>query len=382
MFTPNTAITAGRQALGAVAVCGLLLFTLSGCQDETVTAAVLPTVYTEQVRLQPSVQTRRISATVQPRYESQLAFRVSGKIERRLIELGQQVRANQLLMQLDEQDYRLSLAAAQQEWQAAQAEATLADNDARRGVRIFAKALLGRSELERLQSRAAAAQARLQQAAERLRLAENQLQYTGLRSPMTGVVTALQAEQGQVVREGQGVLTVADPAQLDLVADIPETLRTQLQQLQASASLLVAGKQQQVQLRLREMAPKASERARTFRARFALADAGQHAAGPAAIAMGSSAQLSLSAALPQLVADLPAAALLSTHSGATVWVVQAPSGELTRRPVTIVTQSAERVQLSGLQAGELVVVVGAHKLDTQLKVQPVPLPLDKFQEAD
>lgn len=385
MVKQSPAIAWRRQRITVAVLCSMLLLTLSACKDEQAPSSVVPAVYTQQVQNQSSVQSHRISAAVQPRYETQLAFRVSGNINKRVVEVGQRVERDQLLLQLDDSDYRLALAAAQQELRAAEADANLAESDAKRSAQIFAKALLGRSELERQQSRAIAAKARLQQATKRLQLAANQLQYTELRAPMSGVVTTLQAEPGQVVREGQVLLTLADPTQLDIVADIPETLREGLAGLQASAQLSIAGSKQQVSLRLRETAPKASERARTFRARFQLEPgAAQLPAADTvqtnAIGMGTSAELWLSAPQAAPVANLPAAAVLATHGQATVWLVHAKSGALHRRPVQLISQNATQVQVSGLQNGELVVVVGGHKLDEQMTVQPVPLPLAKFQE--
>lgn len=241
MVKQSPAVARRRQRITVAVLCSMLLLTLSACKDEQAPSSVVPAVYTQLVQNQSSVQSHRISAAVQPRYETQLAFRVSGNINKRVVEVGQRVVRDQLLLQLDDSDYRLALAAAQQELRAAEADASLAENDAKRSAQIFAKALLGRSELERQQSRAIAAKARLQQATKRLQLAANQLQYTELRAPMSGVVTTLQAEPGQVVREGQVLLTLADPTQLDIVADIPETLREGLAGLQASAQLHIAG---------------------------------------------------------------------------------------------------------------------------------------------
>jgi RND family efflux transporter MFP subunit len=207
-----------------------------------------------------------------------------------------------------------------------------------------------------------------------------------LTAPFDGIVTTLSFEVGQVVGDGQPVLSLAQPGELEVQADIPETLAAGLAGWQASAS--VPGIAQTLSLELRELSPVAAHPSRTYRARFSLSVRPPHLD----LRIGMTADLELQQAGHLPGAVLPVSAILAVpvllaatrsarEADAAVWVVDTASGALELRPVQLVSQSTDRVRVSGLQDGLLVVTVGAQKLDPGMRVHPVQRPLAYWDDA-
>ena len=373
--------TPGACALGCLLAAAALL---TACAPPPAPAPVVPAVYVTPVRNDSGGSDRVLSATVRPRVESDIAFRTGGKVTVRLVELGQAVRAGQALARIDAVDYQLAVQAATEQQRAAEVDAVQSASDAARFQRLLADGSVGAADTERQQARADAAAARLAQARNQLDLARNRAGYAVLAAPFDGVITALRFEPGQVVAEGQTVLSLARPGELEVQADVPEALAPLLKDWQASARLGPVGQKDaiEVPLRLRELAPSASASTRTYRARYTIT-APPPGTGPVRmdLRIGMTAELRLSQPGRVSAAELPLSALLMT--GATtdgtaqpaVWLADAKTGALTRQPVTLLSQTTETVRVAGLADGALVVSVGAQKLDAGMKVQPVPRPL-------
>ncbi len=358
---------------------------LTACAPPPAPAPLVPAVYVTPVRNDIGSADRVLSAIVRPRIESEIAFRTGGKVTARLVELGQAVRAGQALARVDPVDYQLAVQAATEQQRAAEVDAVQSASDAARFQRLLADGSVGAADAERQQARADAAAARLTQARSQLDLARNRAGYAVLAAPFDGVVTALRFEPGQVVAEGQTVLSLARPGELEVQADVPEALAPALKDWQASARLgpVVpkdgANETTDVPLRLRELAPSAAASTRTYRARYTIA-----APPPgAALRIGMTAELRLAQPGRVPAAELPLSALLMTGAipnGKTsaqpaVWLADAKTGALTRQPVTLLSQTTETVRVGGLIDGALVVSVGAQKLDGGMKVRPVARPL-------
>ncbi len=342
--------------------------TIAGCEKPSVPGTRVQPVFVSEIRNDAGAQTQMLSGSVRPRIESDLAFRAGGKVMARLVEVGQVVKAGQLLARIDANDYQLGLDAAREQVRAAEADANQSASDSARFRRLLTDGSISAADVERQQAKADAASARLAQAKQQLALAANRVGYTTLSAPFDGVITALRTESGQVVAEGQPVMTLARPGELDIVVDIPETLAGSLRSYTASARL--SASDEQLRLRLRELSPSASAQTRTFRARYTIE--GGHAR---TLQIGMTTELQLSRAGQAVSALLPPGALLSTDRQSTVWVVDEKTGTLTRRPVTTVTAGTDAIRVAGLNDGELVVVAGAQKLDAAKKVRAQRLPL-------
>jgi RND family efflux transporter MFP subunit len=228
---------------------------------------------------------------------------------------------------------------------------------------------VGSADHERQKARADAAAARLDQARRQLELARNREGYTTLVAPYAGVVTSLRFERGQVIAEGQPVLSLAREGEHEIVADLPEEWVGRARTLAATATPWHDAKAP-LKLVLRELSPLANAQGRTFRVRYAAAPDSRTQV--AALPLGSTMQLSL--AEPQSgppTTVVPVTALVKALGSEGVWVLDAKGSGLVFTPVQVVAMDDASVRVTGLSAGSRVVSVGAQKLDARTTVRPV-----------
>jgi len=360
-------------AVSAVAAAAIAALTLAGCSAPPAPAAAVKPVFVTTVTPSASGQARAFTAVVHARVETELGFRTGGKVVERWVEVGDAVKAGQALAGLDPGDYRLAVDAAAAQVQAASVDAQQAASDEARMRRLLADGSVGSADHERQKARADAAAARLDQARRQLDLARNREGYATLVAPYAGVVTALRFERGQVVTEGQPVLSLARDGEREIVADLPEEWVGRARTLSAVATPWQdAGADAKVPLRLvlRELSPLASAQGRTFRVRYAASP--ESRAQVAALPLGSTMQLNLSSpSAGTATAALPVTALVKASGSAGVWLVDATGSGLVFQPVQVVGMDDASVQVTGLAAGSRVVSVGAQKLDAGLKVRAV-----------
>lgn len=360
-----------RLGPAVLAICG----GLAACSPPPSPPPQVPAVYVSAVVNDIGSATRLLSGTLRPRIESDLAFRTGGKVSARLVELGQAVRQGQPLARIDPEDAQLALQAAAEQVRAAEVDARQTASEAARYRSLAADGVVARQDQEARQARADAAAARLTQSQRQLGLARNRAAYAVLVAPFEGVVTALRFETGQLVSEGQPVLTLARPGELEVMVDVPESLAPMLREHQAVARL--GANDAALPLKLRELAPSAATATRTYRARYAFTVPPPSGA----LRMGMTAELQLTREGAEASAELPLSALLSTDQQASVWLVDGQNGGLRRQPVRLLSQTTDSVRVAGLDDGAMVVSVGAHKLDAGMTVRPVRRPLDTKPDA-
>ncbi len=347
-----------------VAVCAL-----AACSGPPAPVAVVKPVFVTTVAQAASAQTRAFTSVVRARVETDLGFRTGGKVVERLVEVGDLVKAGQALARLDLADYRLGASAAADQVQAAAVDAQQAAADEARLRRLLADGSVGTADHERQKARADAAAARLEQARRQLDLARNREGYATLVAPYAGVVTALRFERGQVVTEGQPVLSLAREGEREIVADLPEEWVGRARTLAAVATPWHDAKAP-LRLVLRELSPLASAQGRTFRVRYAAAP--ESRAQVAALPLGSTMQLNLSGPpVGPAAMVVPVTALVKASESAGVWVLDAKGSGLVFTPVQVVAMDDASVRITGLVAGSRVVSVGAQKLDAGIKVRAV-----------
>jgi RND family efflux transporter MFP subunit len=287
----------------------------------------------------------------------------------RLVEVGDAVKAGQALARLDPADYQLAVSAAADQVQAASVDAQQAASDEARLRRLLTDGSVGSADHERQKARADAAAARLEQARRQLDLARNRVGYTTLVAPYAGVITALRFERGQVVAEGQPVLSLAREGEREIVADLPEDWVGRVRTLAATATPW-QDRKSSLRLVLRELSPLASAQGRTFRARFAAAPESRDQVG--ALPLGSTMQLNLAGqAAGQAAAVLPVTALVKASGPAGVWVLDGKGSGVVFKPVQVVDMDDASVRVTGLTAGTRVVTVGAQKLDAGTAVRAI-----------
>ena len=357
-------------SLLAMAAAGVLL---TACSDPPTPAAkvkpVFVTTVTEAMSSQALSQTRSFTSVVRARVETDLGFRTGGKVVDRMVEVGDVVKAGQALARLDPADYRLAMGAAADQVQAASVDAQQAASDEARLRRLLADGSVGSADHERQKARADAAAARLEQARRQLDLARNREGYATLVAPYGGVITTLRFERGQVVTEGQPVLSLARDGEREIVADLPEEWVGRVRTLAATATPWHDTKSA-LPLVLRELSPLASAQGRTFRVRYAAAP--ESRAQVAALPLGSTMQLNLSGQSDgPAVAVLPVTALVKASGPAGVWVLDSKGSGLVFKTVQVVNMDDASVRVTGLAAGSRVVSVGAQKLDAGITVRAI-----------
>lgn len=340
---------------------------LAGCSrpeppPEPVRAVKLLTVGASEVQAQ-----RLFAADVRARVESRLGFRVAGKLVQRPVELGQAVRAGQLLAQLDARDYRLAVQAAQAQVAAATTQRDLAQADYERFAQLKAQNFISGAELDRRRASLQAAQAQLTQALAQASSQGNQENYTQLRADADGVVTAIEAEPGQVLEQGQTVLRLAQGGARDAVFAVPEDLVGQLRVGQEVAVRPWGGAAEGVaKLRatVRDIAASADPVTRTFTVKAALS-------GSPLPPLGATLTVYPSAFAPSGVQALrlPTSALWAQGQQTAVWVFDAASSTVRAQVIEVAQVDGNEVLVrAGLQAGAQVVATGVHVLAPGQKV--------------
>lgn len=340
---------------------------LAACGDGAPTNTQPPPLPVLVTTIRPGAQPeqRVLTATVRARVETELGFRTGGRVIERLVDVGDRVKAGQVLARLDAADHALGMQAATDQVRAAKVDAEQAAADEARLRRLLADGSVGSADHERQKARADAAAAQWDEARRKLDLARNRVGHAALVAPYAGIVTALQMEVGKVVSEGQPAISLARDGEREIVADLPEPLVGRVHAMRATATPWHEGGKA-TELRLREVSPMASSATGTFRVRYAIADGTPPQAWP----LGSTARLQLAGDAAAGV-SLPPSALVKTTGAVGVWVIDARSKGLVFQPVQVQAFEADAVRVAGLEPGVRVVTVGAQKLDPSMKVTPV-----------
>lgn len=303
------------------------------------------------------------SGEVRPRVESRLGFRVAGKITRRQAELGQQVKAGTVLAQLDAQDYRLAAEAARAQVAAATTNRDLAAADFKRYVALREQNFISGAELERRETTLKAAQAQLEQAQAQLASQGNQAGYTTLVADVSGVITAIEAEPGQVVSAGTPVVRIAQDGPRDVVFSVPEDKVGALKPNSDVTVRLWAGNGA-LEGKIREVAASADPVTRTYTVKVSLPAEARPPLGATVTVLPHA----LNHAGAQAI-KLPTSALRQEGKGTAVWVLDRASMTVKSQPVQVATADGnEAVIAAGLQPGAVVVAAGVHVLAPGQKV--------------
>lgn len=303
------------------------------------------------------------AAEVRPRVESRLGFRVAGKIVQRQAELGQRVKAGQVLAQLDPQDYRLAAEAARAQVAAAQTNRDLAAADFKRFSSLKDQNFISGADLERRETTLKAAQAQLEQAQAQLGSQGNQAKYTTLVADVSGVITAIEAEPGQVVSAGTPVVRIAQDGPRDVVFSVPEDKVAAIRPGSPVQVRVWAGAGGDLTGKVREVAASADPVTRTFPVKVSL----EGEAPPLGATVYVKPQ-ALSHAGAQVI-KLPTSALRQDGKATAVWVLDKASMTVKSQPVQVATADGnEAVIAGGVQPGMLVVSAGVHVLQPGQKV--------------
>jgi RND family efflux transporter MFP subunit len=336
---------------------------LSACSKPAPTEEPIRAVKVVTVGLGSMQSGSEFAGEVRARVESRLGFRVAGKIIKRQVELGQRVKPGQVLAQLDPQDYKLSADAARAQLAAATTNRDLAAADYKRYKDLRDQNFISGAELERRDANLKAAQAQMEQAQAQLSGQGNQAAYTTLVADISGVVTSVDAEVGQVVAAGTPVVRIAQDGPRDVVFAVPED-KVAFLQVGSSAEVRAWSSKQVVNSTVREVAASADPVTRTFAVKVGLD-------GKDTLALGATVSV-----VPKAfdrsgvqVIKLPTSAFRQDGNSSAVWVLDTVSMTVKLQPVVIATADGNDVVVaSGLQPGMQVVSAGVHVLSPGQKV--------------
>src|SRR4051812_15671430 len=302
----------------------------------------------------PSGADPAFTGVVSARVQSNLGFRVPGKITKRLIDTGQSVRAGQLLMTIDRTDYVHAITARAETVIAAKARAVQAAADEARYRGLVKSGAVSASTYDQIKAASDAAQAELAAAKAQEQVARDENDYSQLVADADGVVIETLAEPGQVVAAGQTVVKLAHSGPREAAVNLPETLRPAIG---STAYATLYGSTMRVPVRLRQLSNAADPQTRTFEARYVL----EGAAGKAPLGATVTVQLSGDAGTDTL--QIPASSIIDRGKGPGVWVLNQPTSTVSFQPVQVRQLDDELATISGnLRPGQEVVALGVHLL--------------------
>ncbi len=343
------------------------MLALAGCtQTEANKAEAAPgrPVLVTAAHYAPRNPPRDFVAIIRPRIESDLSFRVAGKVVRRFVDVGRNVKKGDQLARLDDTDFKLQHEQAEAEAKAARTALEQAEADEKRGGELRRAGWQAQAAYERATTAVAEARGRLTRAERARELTQNALDYSVLIAETEGIVTAAPIEPGQVVAPGQIAVRVARLDETQAAVAVPERLLDVVEQGKATLALW-SDPSKRYAARLRELAPISDAATRTYAARFSLP------AADASLALGMSATLTITSPAPGNVAQLPLTALLNRGRGPCLWTVE-EAGRLKLVPVEVQSYDATFVYIaSGVPEGARVVVLGVQKLDEGQTVRVV-----------
>jgi RND family efflux transporter MFP subunit len=346
-----------RRRPVTLAAC-LLPLVLTACGESSTEKdprTLAPLVRVAQVLGSPD-QSRSFTGVVTARVQSDLGFRVSGKILERLVDTGQTVKRGQPLMRQDPVDLGLQARAQQEAVAAARARAKQTADDEVRYRDLVEAGAISASGYDQIKAAADTARAQLSAAQAQADVARNASGYAALLADADGVVMETLAEPGQVVAPGQIVVRLARAGQREAVVQLPETLRPTAGSV--AQATLYGKTSEAVTAKLRLLSDSADRVTRTFEARYVLEGALANAP------LGSTVTLRIAAGTrSEQALQVPIAALYDAGKGSGVWLITGEPATVTWRPVQVLGLSDDAAQVSGeLKRGEQIVALGAHLL--------------------
>jgi RND family efflux transporter MFP subunit len=342
-------------SLGAAGIL-ILLSPLTAChKEEKAESQAIRPVRTATVELQEGGENVSLTGEIQPRYQADLGFRVNGKILERPVDVGTQVKKNDLLARLDPQQYRQDLEVAKSEIAVAEAEVTRSQAQEYRQRELLKNGHTTEVAYDQALKTFKTAQAQLDAARARQIQASENLAYTELKADNDGVITAIGADPGQVVSAGQMVVRLAQPGEREAVFNIAEgafkkrpTDPTVTVHLVSNPEIETAGK-------VRYISPQADPATRTYTVRVSLPDA------PPQMRLGANVVGTVTLDQGQTV-SIPGSALFQKDGKPAVWLVEKDK-TVQLKPITVQRYQGDSVVVGdGLAQGDVVVTAGVQKL--------------------
>ncbi len=353
---------------------------LAGCGKTADLAEDVRPVRAIQLAAAQQQVTAEYSGNVQARVESQLGFRIGGKIQARKVDVGSLVKPGQVLMQLDPQDLRLAQIQAEASFKSAKSNFELAEFELKRYQELRKTNAISQSAMDAKNTAFESAKASFEQAQAVFKTQSNQAAYSTLTSDVEGVVTAINAEVGQVVAAGSPVVQVAKAGELEVVVGIPENNSDVVKRATKIDIRLWANPKEIINGKVRELSPVADSATRTFIAKVSIIDPTPKQT--ALVKLGMTAAVQFLVSTPGAFVKVPLTALYQEKGVTSVWLVE--KGAVKLVPVQVGGVSGNDVLLtSGVVAGQTVVTAGVHVLNPGQRVsilppEPKPAPAEPY----
>ncbi len=332
-----------------------LCFTGCGKQEQAQDKPVL--VKTQQAGVGTAADSGNYAGTVKGRYETNMSFQVGGQLIARNVQVGSRVRAGDVLMVIDARDVLQQSNQGDAQVASARAQLSLAEKNLERYTQLYQESAVSKATLDQYQTNYDAAFAAYRSALAQQNQGHNALGYTNLIAGANGVVSAISAEEGQVVAAGQTVLTLVQTGEMEVEIAVPESRVSELS-LGMPVSVNFWALKGRADGIIREIAPMADAATRTYKVRVSVPEP------PEGMQLGMTANVSIKGAddaADGSTAVLPLAAIFQDGDTPQVWVV-GEDNKLTAKAVTVENLGDDKVQVAGLTAADIVVTAGVHKL--------------------
>lgn len=349
------------------AVISALPLALVACGEKTQSDPRTETPLVRAATIQGGIAaSRTFTGTVAARVQSDLGFRVSGKVLERLVDTGQAVKRGQPLMRIDPIDLKLASHAQQEAVVAAQARAKQTAEDEARYRDLRGTGAISASAYDQVKAAADAAEAQFKAAQAQAEVVNNASQYAELVADADGVIMETLVEPGQVVNAGQVVVRLAHAGHREAVVQLPETLRPAVGSI--GQATLFGKEGVAVPTKLRQLSDAADRLTRTFEARYVLD--GELADAP----LGATVTIQITDAQPTSQDSLrvPIGSLFDAGKGPGVWVINGEPAKVSWRPVAVQRLDDDGAHVAGqIKQGDRIVALGAHLLREGEKVRVV-----------
>ena len=353
-----------RHRLMTLVLGASLVLPLGACREDKPVEQVIRPVKAIIVQEQAPERARIFSGSVRARIESPLGFRVAGKITERLVNVGDRIAIGQLIAKLDETDLKLSENSARASVESARTRLDVAREALNRAKALLPSGYIPKATADQRQLEFDAAKAALDSAEAQARQAGNATGYAALASDKAGIVTAVQAEPGQVVAAGAPVISLAEDGQIEVALSVPEQDVTHIAAGQPVPLRLWANEDIRAEGRIREIGGQADSGSRTYSVRVSVLNP------PPAMRLGmtATATLGLGAEAPHIV--VPVTALTQVEGRDAVFIADRATQTVAPRFVETCGVGPAGVKLrGGLKAGDVVVTGGVQFLVAGMKVR-------------
>lgn len=342
------------------------ILALAGCaRNETPAEPVRPAQLV-QARVGGTPASAVLAGEIRPRFETDLGFRIAGKIVERKVDVGARVRRGQTLARLDPADVGLQVEVAKSALNVSQTDFVYAKAEYERYQNLFAQKFISASALDAKRSAYESARAKVEQARAQLGVNQNQAGYATLTAPEDGVITAISVEAGQVVSIGQAVMKLAREAEREVAISVPENRLDELRSARSLVAMLSANPGKLYPARVREIAPAVDPVTRTFAVRVSVLESDP------ALRWGMTANVGIMSDGNHAAALLPLSSIYHATDGTpAVWIYDPQTHKVALRGVKLGAYREDGVLIeSGISHGEWVVAAGVNKLQPGQVVRP------------